>query len=634
MRGARWGGRSLGAAAAVTVGIVAACNSDGPLGPDSDQVGGQPILPQFSVSGGTSGSAQIGIPATNGSADAFGSVPAFEVFSASRFDFIYIEVTGAVTSTDAGFCDPAQGEEGTWDAFGVNGAGPLGVAMTSNPNIGLQVGGQGTGTMTVARGTGSDVTISAQRNGYSASCGAGPGLNLSGSQTISYEAYPAFEITATPGAVTLGDTVTFTATSHWTTTNNSWRYANNDTTATPAGIPLASTQVCGDVSVCNYAPTQSGRIYRVGTFPAPEQNTFGAPGPIVWVGNPPPINLQLSSSLTPGDSVARSDSVDFSVSNTGAGGELNATELHWKFEPDSVQFYPAKPVQFAPDAVWDTVAADSTWSGRIVHPGKVIVTGQSGTNTSADTFVVPVARRTFSPPTVVLDSSAYNSEQSTLPSPTSAGNIIAGVFHTIPANSLSDSTFFTIDSLAVDSILAGPNKGYHYVVDAHYQLPRAYSLNLWIDPPGQFPYYHGHSTTDWLINQGDSLGMVQLRSNVIMHERGPSSIAQDSHPESHDIAGSNLPACGDVNNAVERLVFSTHGQLDFYIAHARTEAFKTIRYRSGHYYVYGFIGLGSYALADPSPKGNIITSGLSEPQDPNNDNYPPPDSIYCDISTL
>jgi hypothetical protein len=95
--------------------------------------------------------------------------------------------------------------------------------------------------------------------------------------------------------------------------------------------------------------------------------------------------------------------VEFTVRNTGAGGELNALdELVWRLEPDSVAYHPASSIKFAPPPVYDTVsAADSVWSRRIVHPGKIIVSGVSGPNTQEDTIMVSVTDREWDPPQVV-----------------------------------------------------------------------------------------------------------------------------------------------------------------------------------------------------------------------------------------
>jgi hypothetical protein len=114
--------------------------------------------PQLYTSGGSSGSIQIGIPGDNGP-PTYGGVAAIDLVSASRFDFIQITVTGTVTSSDSGNCDPPVGPTGTWDAFGAPGGG-LRVHISTSPSIGgIPTAGQGTGTMVANKGVNSDVTL-------------------------------------------------------------------------------------------------------------------------------------------------------------------------------------------------------------------------------------------------------------------------------------------------------------------------------------------------------------------------------------------------------------------------------------------------------------------------------------------
>jgi hypothetical protein len=602
-------------AVAVTA-LALACDSNDPTGPDVSGRG--QLFPQFYTSGGTEGNTNIGVPANNASPD-YGSVANMELVTASKYDFVHFEVTGTITSSDAGYCSPPVGPFGTWDAFGGPG-GEERIEFSTNPDIGgLPKGGQGTGTLTIDRGISqSEVTFFARRTGVTNGCGAGPGLALSGSQTVSWEVYPYFDVGASPGAVTAGDSVTFTSSSHWTTTNNFWRFRENDTTSTPGTGAASPISLCtGQTSTCTYAPSKSGRMWRVGTFP--DQNPHEMPGPIVWVGNPPPISLQLSSSVQAGDTATRGGSIDFSVSNTGAGGELNATDLAWRFEPDSVQFYPnGVSPKFAPPVVYDTVDADSTWSGLIVHPGKIIVSGVSGSNTDEDTLVVPVLPRSWSPMSMDLqtDTPYYNSDPP--PQPTALDTTWdGGRFHTLTA--YSDATFN--GSQTTPAVSGGPNDGYYYVeLSQAYVMHRSYSLNPWIENPGP-AYWGGYTTWQYVDSLGDP---AQFHNNTIAHEVGGTT---GSHRGRQVVAASADAACGDVVKALERLVTGSTDDMVDHIPDIQDRARQAIWYLSSHVYVNGFQGSPN-PVADWVNKPAII-DGLT---DVTTDTIQAPDSSHCDVS--
>lgn len=568
------------------LGIVASagavgCNADAPSGPDYETAN---HTPQFYTVGGASGSTTIGIPANNSSANSFGSVAAFQIFSASQYDFVQLTVTGTVNSSDAGYCTPPVGPTGSWDPFGTS-SGGFRVNFSTSPNQGgLPTGGQGTGTMTVNRGlSGSGtVTFSASRAGLVAGCSAGPGLALSGSQTIAWEIYPFFDVTASPGYVTSGDTITFTAASHWTTTGNIWKYRNDDTTSVPKGSGYPALQVCsGQGTTCKYVPTKSGRMYRVGSFPAPDGGQYGMPGPIVWVGNPPAFTLNVTARDS---SVTRGDTLKFSVKNTGRGGELNAVTLSWRFQPDSVRYYDnSVSPWFKPDSVSYTVDADSVWGGginsHIVHPGRVIVSGVSGSNTHADTIVVTVAERTWQGPEVTLFPSFYNNDRPALPDTSAMGIDSAsfGRFHLVPGLNAFDGV------ATIGRVSGGPNDGYFYVTSANHGMPRAYSLSLWIDSLGYANYASGLTTWQWLDNIA-GVDPSLFRNYTVQHEVGGVS---SSHLGRHNIAGDTLRWCGNVNQAVERLVHTDSSQVAYRAESAKTRADDVIEWLSGHRWVYG-----------------------------------------------
>lgn len=604
-----------------TIGLLGliACNVTEPDDRHRDPVD---LRPQLFTAGGASGSSQIGIPATNSAEDNFGSVAPFEIVNASRFDLVQIVVEGTVSSADAGYCDPPIGPIGTWGPFGVNG-GSLRVQVTTDPYIGgLPTSGHGTNTMTVTFGVNQDISVRAERIGVVAGCSAGPGLNLSGTQSIDYEVYPYYQVTAAPAVVSAGDTVTYAASSHWTTTSEAWRYRFDDTTATPGAGVSSWAWVCQSASPCEFAPSRSGRIYRYGVFP--DGSGHEMPGPITWVGNAPPLDIVLSASSS---SVTRGDSVEFSVRNVGAGGELNAADLSWKFLPDSVQHYPNSfAPYFAPDSVvWTPTGTDSVWAGTMVHPGRVIVTGTQGGTTVADTIVVSVANRSFSSPAAILDTTAYNTKS--LPVPF-GDTLKAGELHLVPATA-SASAFFTAPSPLSDSVLSGPNTGYHWNTQSSLHMNRAYSLNIWINPPGKVKYTNNQgwlSTTEYLVSVGDSVGMVDFRAYTILHERGP---AASSHFQRIDFGGSSDPGCGDVNAANERIVASSAFDLLSMNTQNWNRASAAITYASSHQFVYGHQQPPT-AVADWVTIPGVRTSLV----DPQSADKPLPDPTHCDVSSF
>jgi hypothetical protein len=328
--------------------------------------------------------------------------------------------------------------------------------------------------------------------------------------------------------------------------------------------------------------------------------------------------------------------LQFTVKNTGRGGELFGVAVNWRFEPDSVQYYGNAVSEWFTPPVVEDLDADTFWLGPIVHPGKVIVTGVGASNTSADTVVLTVTARNWGPPTVVLDESAFNSASLGVPQ-SASDDLVGGRFHAIPDSLGWDpTTFFTVDSIETGLVPpGGPNEGYHWVTWANFQMRRAYSLNPWIDPPGYTPYHQGYSTTDWVQNQqGPSgTGVVDYRANAVMHEIGPSAITQKSHYERQDFAASDTISCGHLNRAVERLVAGTSGALDFRIGRAKDNAQRAVHYASGHYYVYDFQSQGSPAVAW-FPLGTVRTSTLLDVQSVNNDGRIKPDSLFCDISAF
>jgi len=607
-----------GSSALAVLAIGLACSPDDLVGPPDHRLDAIGLRPQYYTAGGASGSIQIGVPADNGPPTQGGVAPV-QVVTASKYDFVQFEVTGTVTGSHTSYCTPPVGPTGSWGPSGEPGGG-FRIHFSTSPNIGgLPTSGQGTSTLLVNRGIDSNVTISAERIGAVFACSGGPGLYLTGSHTVSYEVYPLYDITASPGYVALGDSITFTASSHWTTTGESWRFRENDTTSTPAGAHYTAKYLCTSASTCTYAPAKSGRIYRVGTFPAPDNGQYWMPGPIVWVGTPPQFTLDVSASS---GTINRGDSVDFTVRNTGAGGELNALdELVWTFEPDSVPFYPSSSVKFAPPPVVDTVtAADSVWSGRIVHPGQIIVTGTSGGNNHVDTIPVSVSDRLWGPPEVDI---VQDSLQTYPPDPPiqSATSWVAGRLHTLEGGYGNQS--FTPADIVTGTVSTGPNQGYVFLESAAYAMHRAYSFNRWILNPGDV-YHAGLTTWEYVEDQG---GDPQLFfNNTLQHEAGQVS---NSHAQRQNIAGASFAACGDLSKAVERLVAPDGTTLALWMNQARDRATDAVWHLADHTHVSGFQQqpnpVAEWDNTRPGVRNGLEDDAVLE--------YPtPPDSAFCIVA--
>jgi len=242
------------------------------------------------------------------------------------------------------------------------------------------------------------------RSGTVAACSEGYGVTLSSSQTVEWKVAPFGEVSTSPAIVPPGDTVSFAASTTWGphAAPNGWKYREGDTTSTPLGTHSVWWVGCDDYE-CAYAPSASGRMYwgvkMIG------RNTYWVPRPIVWVGNAPPVELEIAGSGG-GAPTLRGDSAEFTVSNEGVGGELHGVDLDWRFEPDSVPYFVVGSSEyFQPDTV--SHGGDTVWVERIVHPGKIVVTGTRDTLAAADTFVVSVSERSWEPMPMNFDTVWY-----------------------------------------------------------------------------------------------------------------------------------------------------------------------------------------------------------------------------------
>lgn len=90
---------------------------------------------------------------------------------------------------------------------------------------------------------------------------------------------------------------------------------------------------------------------------------------------------------------------------------------------------------------------------------------------SVDTFTVAVADRSWTPPSVVLDNDAVNSDRPTDPTLADTTGFSGGRFHTVPSDPFWSDTLFYAAGHLTDSVSGGPNDGYHYVGSSSYAMP-------------------------------------------------------------------------------------------------------------------------------------------------------------------
>lgn len=155
---------------------------------------------------------------------------------------------------------------------------------------------------------------------------------------------------------------------------------------------------------------------------------------------------------------------------------------------------------------------------------------------------------------------------------------------------------------------------------------RSYSLTEWIDNPGS-TYHGGQTTWQWLI--GQSLDPSLFRDYTLDHEIND---ATSSHLARHNIGAASFAACGDLNAALERLVFDDAVSLASAVSGAVALSKTAILYSSGHMFVYGH-------QSSPNPVAtwwNIpgYKSGFLDIHDGSNGGFSPPLSSYCDVSGL
>jgi hypothetical protein len=166
--------------------------------------------------------------------------------------------------------------------------------------------------------------------------------------------------------------------------------------------------------------------------------------------------------------------------------------------------------------------------------------------------------------------------------------------------------------------------GYFYVTSANFQMYRAYSLNDWINEPGE-PYHAGLTTWEWLDGI-EGVDPSLFRTKAIQHEVGA---VANSHLGRQNVAAGSFPACGQLNQALERLVAGNHANLISLAEDAIDRAVRAVWYLSDHPYVNGFQGAPNPVAEWLSAARPAVRDSL---QDVTTGTFPAPSSTHCDVS--
>jgi len=277
-----------------------------------------------------------------------------------------------------------------------------------------------------------------------------------GVQAIFIEAAEPFEIHATePFVSPPGDSTSFVATSEFDLTNHQWFYRAGDTLPQPQGLAGTQGFACqGNPNSCSIAPAGSGRAYLIARVN--DGTTTARHSDVVWVRDsiptscgtagepvpqgdegpvcPPPADsisqLRPSSlQLTCPPSVIRANTISCIATDPANG--LDGTTVEWSFRPDPSRFYPNRPPTMLGFEVNRGPVIDSTWQGRMVHPGEIAVRKAGEDFALAQVKIDP---RDFASLSVVFETAAINSAPADLfrrPQPEADG-FRGGLYHDVP----------------------------------------------------------------------------------------------------------------------------------------------------------------------------------------------------------
>jgi hypothetical protein len=115
-------------------------------------------------------------------------------------------------------------------------------------------------------------------------------------------------------------------------------------------------------------------------------------------------------------------------------------------------------------------------------------------------------------------------------------------------------------------------------------MPRTYSLNEWIDSVSTINYDSGLTPWQYLLSLSPPEDPHPFRDYTIQHEIGAVS---NSHLSRLNLVFADSAACGNLNRALERLVFNDAGVLGTKFTDAWGIARDMAGWLSNHWWVYG-----------------------------------------------
>lgn len=357
--------------------------------------------------------------------------------------------------------------------------------------------------------------------------GPTPAYIMSGDQTVTVEIVPPparIVASAGPGTATHYN---FAPTEPYSAFGMEWYFVGQDTTAAPSwnyggflgGFALKPIHIlsCDGASTCDYAPPKAGRVYvRAGLmigadFVAPDPAYFASE---VTGGSPTTVVVGCVGDLGQGR-VTRDSTVRCEVRKEPSSAPDPLQVLSWSFETR---------------ARTDGDVHATEWKGRMALEGTVTVRAQLGSQTVTKTARITVEPRTW--PDIQIDSVDHKIEVDPVSMQDYPPNGAAYGRHQLGG--------LNLDSLKVDSVLAGPNTGYVYVKHPVLMLPSKIFVHpaLYAGgllPPALGPHTPGYSTwLAWYNDQNhhgsgscDAAGVDRFRQNVERHEGV--TLAANSH---------------------------------------------------------------------------------------------------------
>jgi hypothetical protein len=383
------------------------------------------------------------------------------------------------------------------------------------------------------------------------------------------------------------------------------------------------------------------RLYEVNPVPDPTTNLAEVtPLPLTYASplighlnalevTPTTVVVPLTLQLVCPQTVERAQSATCDASDPN--GPVTGVDFNWSFQPDLVPFTPNSSETFAPRPVTEgPPTSTSAWVGQLVHPGTVTVVGVRGTESATASASISVTDRAIVPFQIILDLSAMNTAQLPVPQrPSPALN--TGRNHRAPYLGRPDNAAdFFEGSAQIDTVQAGPNKGYLYVASSDFRARRTYSLNPWIEQTPGYPYPAGGvGATTWsFVSSQPGANPALVRDATIAHEVGLGG-PNPSHQQRLLDAAGNFESCGNIQATFERLTASSLFDLSRMMTSMQVNSFSALFWAADHSFVNGH-----------QPANSVVADWINQPGLRTVMNPPvvatnrPPPPLRCDVSNL